>query len=247
MQLIYCTWKDIEKYLDSSNGVIIPIGATEQHGPTGYIGTDAICAETIACGVGEATDALVGPTINIGMSVHHTTFPGTITFKPSTLIQVVSEYVFSLARHGFERFFFLNGHGGNMNTLDAAFWDMYSRIPELNLSKKIRFQTASWYLMPNVNSKRREIFGDKEGGHATPSEVSLAIYAHPEHEHKVDSLPSFENKRMTKYGPEDFRRSRPDGRTGSDPSVATAEHGKYFYELAVQEISESYKNFMNEE
>jgi len=76
MQLQLQTWVEVEAYLESSRGIILPIGSTEQHGPTGLIGTDAICAEVIARGVGEAAGALVAPTVAVGMAQHHLGFPG---------------------------------------------------------------------------------------------------------------------------------------------------------------------------
>src|ERR1017187_8586537 len=69
MLLQHQTWQEVEVYLSRSNGIIMPIGSTEQHGPNGLIGTDAICAEVIARGVGEAADAMVGPTIGVGVAV----------------------------------------------------------------------------------------------------------------------------------------------------------------------------------
>ena len=50
MLLHLCTWPEVETYLTRSRGIIFPIGSTEQHGPTGLIGTDAICAEVVARG-----------------------------------------------------------------------------------------------------------------------------------------------------------------------------------------------------
>ena len=79
MLLQHATWIEAEAYLKRSNGIIMPIGSTEQHGPNGLIGTDALCAEVIARGVGEAADALVGPTIGVGMAVHHMGFAGSMT------------------------------------------------------------------------------------------------------------------------------------------------------------------------
>src|SRR4028119_810677 len=109
MLLHLSTWKEVEAYLEQSQGIILPIGSTEQHGPTGLIGTDAICAEAIARGVGESISAIVGPTINVGMALHHTAFPGTISLRPSTMIQVIQEYITCLAKAGFTKFFFING------------------------------------------------------------------------------------------------------------------------------------------
>ena len=59
------TWPAVEEYLGRSQGIILPIGSTEQHGPTGLIGTDALTAEMIARGAGEKVGALVAPTISV--------------------------------------------------------------------------------------------------------------------------------------------------------------------------------------
>jgi hypothetical protein len=59
MQLQLQTWPEVDAYLRTSRGIIIPIVTTEQHGLIGLIGTDAICAEVIARGVGEAAGALL--------------------------------------------------------------------------------------------------------------------------------------------------------------------------------------------
>ena len=48
MRLDHSTWLEIETYLENSKGIVIPTGSTEQHGPMGLIGTDAICVEEIA-------------------------------------------------------------------------------------------------------------------------------------------------------------------------------------------------------
>jgi creatinine amidohydrolase len=148
MQLHLSTWPEIETYLQTSKGIIFPIGSTEQHGPTGLIGTDAICAETVARGVGEATGAVIAPTINVGMALHHTAFPGSISLRPSTLIALIQDYVKPLARYGFERFFFINGHGGNVATLKAAFAETYAHLADLGSKMPdrcgARSRTGTW-------------------------------------------------------------------------------------------------------
>ena len=48
MHLHLSTWQEVESYLLRSQGILIPTGSTEQHGPNGLIGTDAICPTAIA-------------------------------------------------------------------------------------------------------------------------------------------------------------------------------------------------------
>src|SRR5260370_35651747 len=126
MQLQLQTWQEVEAYLQTSRGIILPIGSTEQHGPTGLVGTDAICAEIIARGGGDAADALVAPTISVGMAVHHMNFSGSMTLRPSILIALIGDMGLSLARHGFRPFFFVHGHGGNIATVPSPFLRLYA-------------------------------------------------------------------------------------------------------------------------
>ena len=63
---------------------------------------------------------LVAPSMPWGVSHHHMNFPGTITLSSATFIQILVEVVASLQQHGFERFMFINGHGGNQAALGEA-------------------------------------------------------------------------------------------------------------------------------
>ncbi len=247
MLLHLSTWPEVEAYLQTSQGIILPIGSTEQHGPTGLIGTDAICAEIISKGVGEATQALVGPTINVGMALHHTEFPGSMSLRPSTLILVIRDYLVSLSRAGFRKFFFINGHGGNVATLKAAFSELYATVSDLQIPNgdRVQCQVSNWYMCSSVWKKAKELYGDREGSHATPSEVAVTQFVYPE-AIKHATLSAEVGKGHSIYGAADFRRRYPDGRMGSDPSLATPEHGKELYELAVKELTQSYQQFLVE-
>ncbi|MEL7035291.1 MAG: creatininase family protein [Cyanobacteria bacterium J06592_8] len=246
MLLHLSTWLEVETYLSRSTGIILPIGSTEQHGPTGLIGTDAISAEAIAKGTGEATHALVGPTINVGMALHHMAFPGSMSLQPNTLIYVIKDHITSLAKHGFNKFFFINGHGGNISTLKAAFSETYTHLADLNLpnADRVQCQVGNWFMCKSVYKLAKELYGDQEGSHATPSEVALTQYLYPEAIKQAELSPNVA-KGHAIYGPADFRRHYPDGRMGSNPALATPEHGKQFYELAVKDLTNSYLEFLN--
>jgi creatinine amidohydrolase len=246
MLLHLSTWCEVEDYLNRSQGVIMPIGSTEQHGPTGLIGTDAICAEAIAKGVGEATQAMVAPTINVGMALHHTAFPGTMSLRPSTLILVIRDLVTVLVKSGFRKFFFINGHGGNIATLKAAFAETYDYLVMMNLpdADRVQCQLGNWFMVSGVHRLARELYGDQEGSHATPSEVALTHYLYPD-AIKQAPLCSEVGQGHAIYGAEDFRRRYPDGRMGSNPALATPEHGRHFYDIAVKELSSTYLEFLH--
>ncbi|MBL1209580.1 creatininase family protein [Geminocystis sp. GBBB08] len=246
MQLHLCTWMEVETYLQNSDAIIIPIGSTEQHGPTGLIGTDAICAEKVAMGVGENLKAIVAPTINVGMALHHTAFTGTISLRPTTLILYLQDYVTSLAKAGFRKFFFINGHGGNIATLKAAFSQIYDHLDSLNLtnSDQVKCTIANWFMSREVYQLAKKLYGDEEGSHATPSEVALTQFVYPD---LIKNAPLSKEvgKGHSIYGARNFRECYPDGRMGSNPALATPEHGQQFYELAVKELTESYLEFIS--
>ncbi|MBD2493096.1 creatininase family protein [Nostoc sp. FACHB-280] len=246
MLLHLSTWQEVEAYLQQSQGIIFPIGSTEQHGPTGLIGTDAICAEAIARGVGDVTGAIVGPTINVGMALHHTAFPGTISLRPSTLIQVVRDYVTSLVKVGFKKFYFINGHGGNIATLKAAFSETYAYLEDLQISHahQVQCQVANWFMCKSVFELAKQLYADQEGSHATPSEVAVTQFVYPEAIKQAPLSPEVARGHNI-YSAADFRNRYPDGRMGSNPALATPEHGKQFYDLAVKELSNGYLEFLN--
>jgi len=249
MLLHLCTWPEVEAYLERSHGIIFPIGSTEQHGPTGLIGTDAICAEAVAKGVGEAVDAMVGPTINVGMALHHLAFPGSVSLRPSTLIALIQDYVKPLARNGFERFYFINGHGGNVASMKAAFSETYAAIADANLpnSRNIRCKLANWYKSDAVKALADQLYGDQEGSHATPSEVALTQFVYPDAVKSAALSPTVAPRGRSIYNAADFRAFYADGRMGSNPNLATPEHGKQFYEIAVKDLSSGYLSFLQED
>jgi len=245
MQLQLQTWQEVEAYLQNSRGIILPIGSTEQHGPVGLIGTDAICAEVIARGVGEETGALVAPTIAVGMAQHHLGFAGSMTLRPSTLIAVLQDMVESLVKHGFERFYFLNGHGGNIATVAAAFSEIYTSrsIAAPGYTPAIKCRLKNWWQNHEVHEIAKQLYGDAEGSHATPSEVAVTQFAYPK-AIKSAALDPPVAPRGDFADAADYRRKFPDGRIGSNPGLATPEAGRRLYEAAVAAVSKDYLSWV---
>lgn len=245
MLLQHSTWPEVETYLKTSDAIIMPIGSTEQHGPIGLVGTDALTAEIVSKGVGEVTGALVAPTISVGMAQHHLGFPGSITLRPTTLIAVVRDMVTSLSRAGFKRFYFVNGHGGNIATVTAAFSEIYAEAslqPAGSNTPGIRCKLRNWWDSPAVSALSRELYPGAEGSHATPSEISLTWHAYPEAVRSASMEPRVApNGAFTDAN--DYRARFPDGRIGADSSLASIEAGKRYYDIAVRDVAADYRTF----
>lgn len=107
------TWEEVESYLERDRIALIPIGATEQHGPAGPLGVDAYVAITLAEDAAQRSNVLCTPPIWFGDSSHHAGFPGTISVRTETLMLLVRDVCRSLARHGFNRIVLINGHKGS--------------------------------------------------------------------------------------------------------------------------------------
>ncbi len=225
----------------------MPIGSTEQHGPSGLIGTDAICPEHIAIHIGDKLDVLVAPTLNIGMAQQHMGFAGSITLRPTTLINVIVDILESLAKQGFRHIYFLNGHGGNIATAKTGFSEYYANH---SLSRNETSQEPvcaylrNWWDGARVRTYSRENFGDAEGSHATPSEISLSYHAHPDAVKTVTIDPPVA-PRGTFRDAADYRAQFPDGRIGSDPSLASIQHGESILNAAVDDIAEDILNILS--
>jgi len=224
MLLHLSTWAEIERRLQTSRAVVVPIGSNEQHGPTGLLGTDWLCPEIIAREAERESDLLVAPTFNIGMAQHHLDFPGTIALRPSTFMAAIEDWARSLAHHGFDRIYFLNGHGGNVATMEAAFSEIYAEASFAGRAAGFAMKLKNWWDLGGVGRLAREQFPSGHGSHATPSEIAITQWAYPDAIKSANYAPQ-----IAPSGPiresSDFRRRHPDGRMGSDPGLATPEKG----------------------
>ncbi len=245
MLLQLSTWTDIETYLERSKAILIPIGSTEQHGPNGLLGTDFLCPEIIAGKAAETADMLIAPTFNVGCAQHHLAFPGSISLRPSTMIAAMSDWIASFARHGFERLYWFNGHGGNIATIGAAFAEVYagsSFSRKAGDGTELALKSKNWWQLPGVAALCREIYPVGDGLHATASEVAVTFSAYPGAARQVEMSPKIaplgEFRDALHY-----RSQFPDGRIGSDPSQAAAADGERIVAAAAAALAADFKAF----
>jgi creatinine amidohydrolase len=257
MILAHCTWPEIEAYLARSRGIVLPIGSTEQHGPDGAIGTDAICAEAIARGMPRDGDILVAPTLALGVAQFNLRFPGTISLRAATLMAVIGDCIASLAAQGFRHVYVLNGHGGNIAPCLAAFQDLHlpaSLAQAPHPGGGLRLRLRSWWEYQTANALRQTLYGAREGIHATPSEIAIAQAARPETRrapadaaYRAVAPAALREMGGDRHRDAHHHRAHfPDGRIGSDPSLATPEDGARLLVAAIADARADYAAFIAE-
>lgn len=103
---------------------VLPLGATEQHGPHLPLSVDSDLALAAATGclahLDPAQRVLILPALTVTKSNEHNGFPGTLSLSAETLLAVLRDLIASLARSGVQRLLLLNGHGGNTALLEVA-------------------------------------------------------------------------------------------------------------------------------
>lgn len=116
------TWPEIATQVGAGcRTAVVPLGATEQHGPHMPLAVDSWIAEALASRFcARVPEALQAPTLNIGCSSEHLAFAGTLSIASSTLTVLLGDVIASLVAHGFEHVVVFSAHGGNDTTLAAA-------------------------------------------------------------------------------------------------------------------------------
>lgn len=156
------------KALKAATVALIPVGATEQHGPNLVCGVDWLIAEAVAIRVSAAVDpvAVVVPPLPFGLSGHHLGFPGTLHISAATFTAVCRDIASSLARHGIHKVVFINGHRGNENVLGVLVAD---------LSYELGIEAASAFWMTQAADAVARHTRTNRWGHACEIETSLAM------------------------------------------------------------------------
>jgi creatinine amidohydrolase len=168
-------WPDIEEAISHGfKTVVIGIGSNEQHGPHLPLKTDTAISDEIAFRVASKLEnALMAPTIRVGCSEHHMTFPGTISLRASTLSAIIQDYVSSLQKHGFETIILLPFHGGNFIPAQKAISELrekYSDCRILGYTDLKSFVDAQFRIAAEF-----EITPEEGGAHGGEIETSMMM------------------------------------------------------------------------
>ena len=167
--------------LDPSRAVaVIPLGATEQHGPHLPLSVDAQIVSTIVKRavehLSEHDPILVLPTQAVGLSTEHIAYPGTLTWSPELVMRSWTELGECVARAGIKKLLFFNAHGGHQGLMDVV-------ARELRQRAQMIVYSCSWYQLP-MNPAVSGLFSQEEhrfGVHAGAIETSMMLSIDPEH------------------------------------------------------------------
>ncbi|WP_345245080.1 creatininase family protein [Pigmentiphaga soli] len=168
------TWRVVEARIKRSDVVLVPIGATEQHGEHAALMLDTGWAIQSSVAAATMTDCLIAPPLHYGWSYGHMAFPGTVGFSAATLTQVAVEIGECLVRHGFKRIVFVNGN-------------RQANVPPLEIAAaKLQLDTGAFVAVADCGLiARDDVFKLAEGptgtlGHAGESETSMMLAFYPE-------------------------------------------------------------------
>jgi creatinine amidohydrolase len=167
------TWPAIERLVrDGETLCLLPAGATEQHGRHLPASTDTEIAVAVCDGTSRMTGVPVLPPLVVTSSHAHTTsWPGTLSLAPRTLIQVVVEIAGWVRASGFAKLLVVNAHVGNVAPLKVA-------LDEVRHGGVIRAGSVNWWqLTPTIEA---EFTADADDWHANAAETSLMLHLRPE-------------------------------------------------------------------
>jgi creatinine amidohydrolase len=244
------TWPEIADYLKTDDLVMIPIGATEQHGHHTPLMVDTAWASDVSEAVAETEKVLVAPPLHYGWSPHHLAYPGGITLRPETLTHVALDVGESLISHGFRKIIFVNGN-------------RVANLPPLQIAMaKLRFNTGAYVAIIDTHLIARkevcEAAGNKQDAshHAGLVETAFMLHAHPELV-KKDKIKAVEAHRLADFASnfpmdppldqniafcqptaEEFYNRTGGHGTYSNPADATAEIGKAVLDVTVKRAAQ---------
>lgn len=210
--------------------LLLPLGATEQHGPHLPINTDTLIASRICAYASAATKVPVLPSIAYTVSTGHTTkWPGTFSLRHETLIQQLGDLVDWAVATGWNKLLIINSHFGN----DASLRVAVDKLRLLHLGKLQIAGLNTFTLSPEI---WKEFITDAEDLHANKAETDLMLYLAPETVDmtQVEDDPDRTISTVFSYP---VAQTSKNGVTG-DPSRGNAEEGEILFQKMGDRLAE---------
>lgn len=230
MRWAECTWAEFQSVLAAAQlSAILPIGATEQHGPQLGTGMDFVLADRLCAAVSGRTNVPMLPTLPYGCSLGHSRrWPGTIALQPMTLIQAVKEIGDWAYHSGVRRLFIVNTHVTNFAPLRCALEMLRAEHDDMMVAL-INSATIS----PRVRAAH---FADGDDWHANAAETSLMMAVGPAivREELVSSSDDPDRTEALVFS-HPVNRTSVNGVTGA-PSRASVEHGEELFRWMVEDL-----------
>lgn len=179
------TWPEVRDAAARDAGVIVPVGATEQHGPHLPLSTDALLATELALAVAQPLDLYVAPPLAYGyrsrpLSGGGPSFPGTISLSARTLMALLEDVLTGLIASGFRRLAVLSWHFENANFVYEAAWLAHERAAAAGA----RIMVVEAPFAELSDGAMRALFGHEFPGwdveHAAVLETSLMLHLRPD-------------------------------------------------------------------
>jgi creatinine amidohydrolase len=225
------TWKELPKDLEGAgHSAILPVGATEQHGPHLGCGVDAVLADRLCAAVASKAKIPMLPALSYGCSLGHSRrWPGTLAIQPITLIELVKQIGDWAYYSGVRRLFIVNTHVGNAAPLRCALEMLRAEHDDLMVAL---FNSGT------LSTRVREAhFADADDWHANDAETSLMLAIAPELVRREAIRQADDPDRTA-----DLVFSHPVNRTSGNgvtgrPTLATTEKGRLWFEWMVEDLS----------
>ncbi len=224
------TWEEIQSMVASGmDAAILPVGATEQHGPHLTVGMDSLLGRHLCSSVAKETGVPTLPLLPYGCSLGHShRWPGTLALSPKTLTSVVTDIADWLYPAGIRKLFIVNSHVTNEAPLRCALEILRARYDDRCIAL---FNTGK--LIPEI----AETFAaDAADWHANSAETSLILHLDPTAA-RQEKIATSDDPDRTKNCVFSYpvNRTSLNGVTGA-PSQATAEAGSSLYQRLETEL-----------
>lgn len=232
------TWEEIAALVDGGMDMaILPVGATEQHGPHLHVGMDTTAAVAVAHGASARTGIPVLPAIPVGCSLGHTTrWPGTLSLRPETLTRVVCDIAWWLEAAGIRRLLLLNGHVTNWAPLRCALENVRHDLPGMRVALR-----SIWDISPAVHAAYHE---DAANFHANRAETALVMAVRPDLV-RLDRAIDEPDRAADRFFAYTVDRETPTGTVGA-PTLATPEEGRALLERCVEDLAAQLRDALHE-